>query len=100
MSDVYAQAVKDGWITQKQSEKLNPSYLNYLIARNKKRGHHPKHVSDAEWAAVKTNLKAKRQKVPPNPSRAPPAGAKKTKKHKHNTRGRPPGGEKEKKKKT
>ena len=35
MSDRYEKAVKDGFITKRQSEKLNKPYLDYLIKRNK-----------------------------------------------------------------
>jgi hypothetical protein len=35
MSDRYAKAVKDGFITKRQSEKLNKPYLDYLIKWNK-----------------------------------------------------------------
>ena len=37
------QAVKDGWITAKQKEKIpNKNYLVYLAKTNKEKGHKPK----------------------------------------------------------
>ena len=85
MSDIYKQAVKDKWITQRQADKLNPSYLNYLIARNKKKGHHPKRVSDAKWQDVKEQMRAKKNKVPPNPKPKPKPKPKPTPKPKQDT---------------
>eukprot|EP01045_Picozoa_sp_COSAG04_P019782 COSAG04_NODE_1956_length_5141_cov_4.223126_3_plen_64_part_00 len=44
------QAVKDKWITQKQRDKLQPKYLEWLIKTNRAKKHHPKpSLSAAEW---------------------------------------------------
>ena len=46
------QAVKDGWVTKKQREKIpNRSYLVYLAKKNKETGHKPKpSMTTEEWA--------------------------------------------------
>jgi hypothetical protein len=46
------QAVKDGWVTKKQREKIpNRSYLVYLAKKNKETGHKPKpSMTTEQWA--------------------------------------------------
>ena len=67
MSDKYAKAVKDGWITERQSQNLNKPYFDYLIERNRSKKHKPKRVSDKQWAEYKAKRKESMQKAPPNP---------------------------------
>ena len=50
-----------GFITERQRLNLQPAYLDYLVQRNKKKKHHPKRVSDEQWAEVKVKLKAKKK---------------------------------------
>lgn len=79
MSDKYAKAVKDGFITKRQSEKLNKPYLDYLIKRNKAKNHKPKRVDDKKWAEYKAKRSQAMSKAPANPSPKPTkSSAKKT----------------------
>ena len=48
-----------GYITERQRLNLQPAYLDYLVEKNKKRGHYPKRVSDDKWQEVKADLKQK-----------------------------------------
>ena len=50
-----------GFITERQRLNLQPAYLDYLVQRNKKKKHHPKRVSDEQWAEVKQDLKDKKR---------------------------------------
>ena len=73
MSDRYAKAVKDGFITKRQSEKLNKPYLDYLIKRNKAKNHKPKRVSDKQWSDYKAKRSESMRKAPKGPTVAPKA---------------------------
>ena len=77
MSDKYEKAVKDGFITKRQSEKLNKPYLDYLIKRNKAKNHKPKRVSDEKWADYKAKRSESMRKAPKGPKAGPkPKGPK------------------------
>ena len=82
------QAVKDGWVTKKQREKIpNRSYLVYLAKKNKETGHKPKpsmtteqwakhQASKASTSGVKGKAKAKAKAASAAPaakSSSPPA---------------------------
>ena len=69
MSDKYEKAVKDGFITKRQSEKLNKPYLDYLIKRNKAKNHKPKRVSDEQWADYKAKRSESMRKAPKQPQK-------------------------------
>ena len=47
-------AVKDGWITKKQREKIQSrAYLTWLVKSNKAKNHKPQpSLSDKEWQKV------------------------------------------------
>ena len=59
------QAVKDGWITAKQREKIpNRNYLVYLAKTNKEKGHKPKpSLSTAEWEKKQAEKSSKAKKT-------------------------------------
>ena len=78
------QAVKDGWVTKKQREKIpNRSYLVYLAKKNKETGHKPKpSMTTEQWAkhqaskASTSGVKGKGKAVSAAPaakSSSPPA---------------------------
>ena len=75
------QAVKDGWVTKKQREKIpNRSYLVYLAKKNKETGHKPKpSMTTEEWAkhqaskASNSKTKAKAKAKAKTASAAPAA---------------------------
>ena len=67
--NMYAKAVKDGFITKRQSEKLNKPYLDYLIKRNKAKNHKPKRVSDEQWADYKAKRSESMRKAPKQPQK-------------------------------
>ena len=48
-----------GYITERQRINLQPAYLDYLVDKNKKRGHFPKRVSDDKWKQVQEDYKKK-----------------------------------------
>ena len=52
-----------GYITERQRQGLQVAHLDYLVERNKKKGHFPKRVPDAEWAVAKEKLKQRHQKA-------------------------------------
>ena len=72
-----------GFITERQRLNLQPAYLDYLVQRNKKKKHHPKRVSDEQWAEVKVKLKDKKRppKVAGNNKKGKAAEDKKKKKN-------------------
>ena len=59
------QAVKDGWITLKQREKIpNRNYLVYLAKTNKEKGHKPKPSQTPEqWAKTQEEKSLKSSKA-------------------------------------
>ena len=59
------QAVKDGWITLKQREKIpNRNYLVYLVKTNKEKGHKPKpSLTTEQWAKAQTEKSSKAKKT-------------------------------------
>ena len=59
------QAVKDGWITAKQREKItNRNYLVYLAKTNKEKGHKPKpSLTTEQWAKVQAEKSSKAKKT-------------------------------------
>ena len=72
-----------GFITERQRLNPQPAYLDYLVQRNKKKKHHPKRVSDEQWAEVKVKLKAKQRppKVAGNNNKGEPVEDTKKKKN-------------------
>ena len=72
------QAVKDGWITKKQREKLpSRAYLTWLVRTNKAKNHKPKpSLSTEAWAEKLASAKIKS---------APTTMKKKTRKKKKKT---------------
>ncbi|MGZ0214154.1 MAG: hypothetical protein ACKVI4_16880 [Actinomycetales bacterium] len=59
------QAVKDGWITAKQREKIpNRNYLVYLVKTNKEKGHKPKpSLTTEQWAKAQAEKSSKAKKT-------------------------------------
>ncbi len=59
------QAVKDGWITSKQREKIpNRNYLVYLAKTNKEKGHKPKpSLTTEQWAKAQAAKSLKSSKA-------------------------------------
>jgi len=59
------QAVKDGWITAKQREKIpNRNYLVYLAKTNKEKGHKPKpSLSTEQWEKRQAEKSSKAKKT-------------------------------------
>ena len=59
------QAVKDGWITSKQREKIpNRNYLVYLAKTNKEKGHKPKpSLTTEQWAKAQAEKSSKAKKT-------------------------------------
>ena len=59
------QAVKDGWITLKQREKItNRNYLVYLVKTNKEKGHKPKpSLTTEQWAKAQAEKSSKAKKT-------------------------------------
>ena len=65
------QAVKDGWITSKQREKIpNRNYLVYLAKTNKEKGHKPKPSQTPEqWAKTQEEKSSKAKKKTTQPKK-------------------------------
>ena len=65
------QAVKDGWITLKQREKIpNRNYLVYLAKTNKEKGHKPKpSLTTEQWAKAQAAKSSKAKKKTTQPKK-------------------------------
>ena len=56
-------AVKDGWITKLQREKLSRAYLTWLARTNKAKNHKPKaSLSEEAWAQKQASASQSKEK--------------------------------------